>query len=226
MKKVILFSLLMASASAMADQSQINAIENAAMQLDKSSLVSLTDQVETYDKALALYRLSITQNLMAESTAAIESLNSAIDELEAYTKKHPEDGEAWALLSQSYGLQIGYQPMKGAYYGPKAGLALGKAFNYAPQSPRTHLVKAVSEYNTPAAFGGSKKAALKTLDTALSLFQADNGQNQWGHAEAFIWRGLAKQSLNQNDAAIQDWQQALDIAPNYRWASMLISKNQ
>lgn len=226
MKKIILFSLLIASTSALADQTQINAIENAAMQLEKKTLISLTNQAETYDKAFAFYRLSITQNLMAESTAAMESLNNAITILEKHTLQHPEDGEAWALLSQSYGLKIGYQPMKGAYYGPKAGKALSKAFNYAPQSPRTHLVKAVSEFNTPVVFGGSKAAALKTLDTALSLFQSDSSQNQWGHAEAFVWRGLAKQSLNNSEAALQDWQQALDIAPNYGWANLLLSKNQ
>lgn len=226
MKKVILFSLFIASTPALADQTQINAIENAAMQLEKKTLVSLTNQAETYDKAFAFYRLSITQNLMADSTAAMESLNNAITILEEHTQQQPEDGEAWALLSQSYGLKIGYQPMKGAYYGPKAGKALSKAFNYAPQSPRTYLVKAVNEYNAPAVFGGSKAAALKTLDTAISLFQSDSSQNQWGHAEAFVWRGLAKQSLNNSEAALQDWQQALDIAPNYGWANLLLSKNQ
>jgi len=226
MKKVILFSLFIASTSALADQTQINAIEDAAMQLEQKTLVSLTHQTETYDKAFAFYRLSITQNVMAESTEAIESLNNAITILEEHTKNHPEDGEAWALLSQSYGLKIGYQPMKGVYYGPKAERALNKAFNYAPQSPRTYLVKAVSQYNTPVIFGGSKTAALKTLDTALSLFQSDSSQNQWGHAEAFVWRGLANQSLNNSEAAIQDWQQALDIAPNYGWANLLVNKNQ
>lgn len=226
MKKVILFSLLIASSSALAEQSQIDAIESAAMQLDKNTLVSLTNQAQTYDKALAFYRLSITQNLTAESDAAIESLNKAVATLEAHTEQHPEDGEAWALLSQSYGLQIGYQPMKGAYYGPKAGKALSNAFTYAPQSPRTHLVKAVSEYNTPEMFGGSKSAALKTLDTALTLFSSDSSENQWGHAEAFVWRGLANQSMNNTEAAVEDWQQALNIAPDYGWANMLISKNK
>ena len=226
MKKVILFSLYMASSAAIANQSQINAIETAAMQLDANTLVTLVNQEETYDKALAYYRLSITQNLTADNDDAITSLNKAIEILEAHTKEQPEDGEAWALLSQSYGLQIGYQPMKAAYYGPKSGAALTKAFAYAPQSPRTHLVKAISEYNTPVIFGGSKTAALETLDTALSLFQSDTSNNQWGHAEAYVWRGLTNESLNNSEAAIEDWQHAIDIAPNYGWANMLLNKNQ
>ena len=84
----------------------------------------------------------------------------------------------------------------------------------------------MSEYNTPAIFGGSKSAALESLDIALSLFSSDNSENQWGHAEAYVWRGLANQSMNNNEAAIQDWQQALNIAPDYGCANMLINKNK
>ena len=226
MKKTILLTLCIASSVALADQGQIDAIEQAAMQLDQSSLTRLVNQEESYDKALAYYRLSITQNLITDADIATQTLNKAIEVLEALVKEKPESGEAWALLAQSYGLQISYQPMKAVYYGPKASAALNKAIDYAPQSPRTHLVKAISEYNTPVIFGGSKTAALKTLDTALSLFQSDSGQNQWGHAEAFVWRGLTNQSMNNSEAAIQDWQQALELSPDYGWANMLLSKNQ
>ena len=120
MKKIILLSLMIASSSALAEQSQIDAIERAAMQLDKSTLLSLTHQTHAYDRALAFYRLSITQNLMAESGSAMKSLNSAIEILEAHTKQHSEDGEAWALLSQSYGLQIGYQPIERCLLRPQS----------------------------------------------------------------------------------------------------------
>lgn len=225
MKKVILLSLLFASSTAFAEQSQINAIEKAAMQLDTLSLVSLTEQTSRYDQAFAYYRLAISQNLTAETKSAIESLNKAIATLEAHTEINADDGEAWALLAQSYGLKIGFEPIKGAYYGPKAGFAMKKAFEFAPDSPRTHLVQAVSDYNTPVMFGGSKSAALKALNTAIELFQSDTGDNQWGHAEAYVWRGLTHMSQDNAQLAKQDWQQAIDIAPDYGWAQMLLAKN-
>ncbi len=225
MKKVILLSLLFASSTAFAEQSQINAIEKAAMQLDKQSLVSLTEQANRYDEAFAYYRLAISQNLTAETKPAIASLNQAIATLEAYTELNGDDGEAWALLAQSYGLKIGFEPIKGAYYGPKSSYAMKKAFEFAPDSPRTHLVKAVSDYNTPVMFGGSKSAALKALNTAIELFQTDSGDNQWGHAEAYVWRGLTHMSQDNAQLAKQDWQQAIDIAPDYGWAQMLLAKN-
>lgn len=226
MKKLLLASLIITSTSAIADQSQINAIENASMQLNTQQLVALTEQNESYDQGLALYRLAIAQNLTVDADTAIDSLNKAMKVMEAHVETTPIDGEAWALLAQIYGLKIGYEPMKGAFYGPKSGKALNHAFKYAPQSPRTHLVKAVSEYNTPAMFGGSKAAALKSLDQAIGLFKSDTSNNQWGEPEAYVWRGLTHLSQNNLEKAMQDWQHALDIAPNYGWAKMLINQNK
>ena len=226
MKKLLLTSLVLVSTQVLAEQSQVDAIEQAAMQLNNKQLVELTQTQESYDQALAYYRLAIGQNISADSDGALASANQAMEILENYLEQDPQDGEAWALLAQVYGLKIAYQPMKGAYYGPKSGSALAKAFEHAPTSPRTYLVQGISAYNTPVMFGGSKPAALKAFDKAIELYANDSADNQWGHAEVYIWRGLTQLSQNNADQAINDWQQALSIAPNYGWAKMLIAQNQ
>ncbi|QOL25972.1 tetratricopeptide repeat protein [Thalassotalea sp. LPB0316] len=226
MKKLLLVGLLITSTSALANQSQIDAIELASMQLNTKQLVALTEQNESYDQGLALYRLAIAQNITADTENAIASLDKAMSVMESHVEQQPNDGEAWALLAQIYGLKVSYEPMKGALYGPKSGHALAKACELAPNSPRTYLVKGVGEYNTPAMFGGSKTAALSSLDKAIKLFSSDSSENQWGEAEAYVWRGLTHLAQNNQQQAINDWQHALEIAPSYGWAKMLIKQNQ
>ncbi len=222
----ILISLLLASSlSVQASQSDINAIEQAAIQLNSSQLITLTEQTSGYEQALAYYRLAITQSLQAKAVQANQSLDLAIIELEALTKQQENNDEAWALLAQIYGLKIGYQPMKAAIYGPKSGIALGQALTLNQENPRVFLVKGISSYNTPAMYGGSKTAALKALNQAISLFEHDTSPTQWGKAETYIWRGLVNIALNNKEQALNDWHLALAIEPNYGWAKMLINQN-
>lgn len=226
MKHSILFTLLFSS-SVFADQASVDAIEQAAMAMNPSELKQLITQTTDYDKALAYYRLAIVQSTNAKTEAAIISLDSAINPLVKLTEQNPEDAESWALLAQVYGYKISFEPLKGAYYGPKSAVALSKAYELGPNNPRVHLIKAISEYNTPAMFGGSKKAAIKSLDKAIELFQFDNAENtKWGHAEAYVWRGLSKLDISETEKAIADWQQATEIAPNYGWPQFLIEQNQ
>lgn len=226
MKKSILLAVFI-SGSALADQASVDAIEQASMQLNQTQLVQLAEQTAGYDQALANYRLAIAQNLNADTDSAAKSLDSAMEQLETMTEQDSENAEAWALLAQIYGYKISFSPMKAVYYGPKSGEALSKAYSLAPNNPRVHLVKAVSEYNSPAMFGGSKKAAVASLDKAIELFVNDSATDtQWGHAEAYVWRGLAKLSLEDNDAAIADFEQAIELEPDYGWPQFLISQNK
>lgn len=226
MKKSILLALLISNSS-FADQASVDAIEQASMQLNQTQLVSLAEQTLGYDQALANYRLAIAQNLNADTDSAAKSLDNAMEQLEAITEQTPDDAEAWALLAQVYGYKISFSPMKAVYYGPKSGEALSKAYSLAPNNPRVHLVKAVSEYNSPAMFGGSKKAAVESLDKAIELFVNDSAlDRRWGHAEAYVWRGLAKLSLEDSDSAIADFEQAIELEPDYGWPQFLLSQNK
>lgn len=226
MKHSILFTFLF-SGSVLANQANIDAIEQAARSLNHNELAQLVNQTSGYDKALANYRLSIAHSLNANTAMANDALDQAIEQLVKLTTQQADNAENWALLAQAYGYKISLAPMKGAYYGPKSASALSKAYQLAPNNPRVHLVKAVSEYNKPALFGGSKQAAKKSLDKAISLFQQDSAiDTKWGYAEAYVWRGLTHIELNNREQAISDWQQALAIEPSYGWPQFLIEQNQ
>ena len=226
--KTLVTLLLAISLNTQASQADINAIEQAAMSLDTQQLTILVEQNSGYEKAFALYNLSIAKNLHAEQEQAITSLDSAISALENLTEQTPNDDEAWILLAQTYGLKTAFQPMKGAEYGPKSGKALATAFSLNQNNPRAYLVKGISKYNTPAMYGGSKTAALTALDQAIALYSQEGNSSDkvWGEADAHVWKGLANISLENKAQALTDWHNALAITPNFGWAKMLIQQNQ
>ena len=134
------------------------------------------------------------------------------------------DTESQALLAAVYGMQIGMDPMKGVILGPKVNATLDNANEQQPNNPRVLLVKAISAYNTPAMFGGGSGNAIEFSNQALEAYQQPCTDICWGHAEAYTWRGLAKQQLGDQQGALSDWQQAIVTDPNYGWAKFLLSQ--
>lgn len=209
-----------------AGQAEIDQIEQAAGVLDVKTLHQLSQQTHDYDQALAYYRLALSLNLKGQSSEASDALDKAMSVLETLDQTKPDDVEIKTLLSQVYGYKIAIAPMKGIYYGPKAGDKLAEAEALAPNNPRVHLIKGIAKYNTPAMFGGSIKAASDAFDQALVAFEQDQYSNyHWGHAETYTWRGLIKLQNGEVDAAKKDWQLALNLKPDYGWAKMLIDQN-
>ena len=229
MKKLVLIGLLLSgiTGTTQANQTQIDAVELAAMQLNTQELQSLIMNNASYEQALAYYRLAVTHNLNAKQDKAIESLNLSMKLLEMEVEANPQDGESWALLAQVYGLKIAFEPLKGVVYGPKASEALSNAHDINPQNPRVFLVKGISEYHTPAMFGGSKKGAVKSLTKAIALYPQDKASNyHWGEADAYIWRGLAYIDLGDKPKALADFQSAQLVAPDNGWARDLEQSHQ
>ncbi|MFD2165122.1 hypothetical protein ACFSJY_02505 [Thalassotalea euphylliae] len=226
MKKLLLIATFVSSQVFAAPQ-HTQAIEDAAMQLNTPALVELSQTTEGYDQAFSQYRLAINYNLQAEQDKANEALKVAINTLEALTQQNENDDEAWALLSQSYGLMIAYQPMKAVFYGPKSGKALAKAKSLNNQNPRIFLVEGISDYHTPAMFGGSKERSVEALSQAISLYQSQAVNDySWGEAEAYVWRGLANLELDNKEQALVDFAKATDIAPDYLWPQQLMKSHQ
>lgn len=217
---------LILSVQAKADQQTITAIENASMELNVTALITLKENSQGYDKALANYRLGLNYSFTQQQDKALAALKAATKQLTTLVEIDSKDNESWALLAQVYGLQIAYQPMRGSELGPKSAMALTTAQNISPNNPRVLLVKGVSKYNTPAMFGGSKHEALKVLSRAIAEYANDQySEYHWGHAEAYTWRGLTQLELGNKAAALADWAKAVEISPNYGWAKNLLAKN-
>lgn len=223
---ITLGALSLCSTIVLAEQATIDRIESAARQLDVSTLESLKVGNDDYDNALAGFRLAISYNVRQQSDKANTALDNTIRTLEELTKAEPENAEAWALLGHAYGTKISFSPMKGMVYGPKSAHSISKSKQLAPNNPRVYLVSAVSNYFTPALFGGSKSQAIKALDNAITAYADDESSGyHWGLADAYIWRGIVHMDLNDSDKAKADWQQALSIAPDHGWAQMLLDQN-
>lgn len=225
MKLLITLGLFI-SGAALANQSDIDSIEAASSALDSTTLNEVIEQNNGYIKALANYHLSIVNKMNAQPDDAISALSSTINELEKVVSVTPNDDEAWALLSHSYGFMISFKPQLSAEYGQKAMQAIVQAEKLDDTNPRVMLFKGVMSFNTPAVYGGSKSKAMKELNTAISLFESDRGSdNYWGEAEAYVWRGLTHQTLNNNTQAVADFKKALTIKPDLGWAKMLLKNN-
>ena len=214
------------SFTAIAGQANIDQIEQAAGTLNVTELKTITTQVYGYDKALAYYRTSLSANLIGQSEQAIKSIDKAIELLEQLDSLTPDDVEIKTLLAQVYGYKVALEPIKGVYFGPKSNDKLSEAEALAPNNPRVLLVKGIGKLNTPPMFGGSSEAAYQAFDKAVLAYANDQDSGfHWGYAEAYTWRGLVHIQNGETDKAKQDWQQALNINPDYGWAKMLLSQN-
>ena len=172
-----------------------------------------------YYIALADYR--IAGLLEGESKDPSEHLKAAVEHLKKATEIDPQAAEAYSLLSSVYGWQIGLSPMKSMLLGPRVGKAAQKAKQLAPDNPRVVLSAAISDFNTPKMFGGSKEKGLQGFQRAAELFAqeepTDPIQPVWGHREAYAWLGIAYQDRGELESARAAFEKALEIDPDFGW---------
>ncbi len=158
--------------------------------------------------------------------AASEHLDSAVGHLKEATRIDPEAAEAYALLSSAYGRQIGLSPVKGMFIGPKAGKAIKKAMELAPDNPRVVLSAAIGDFNTPRMFGGNKESAMQGFQRAAELFAlekpAEPVEPVWGHSEAYAWLGLAYMDRDEREPAGMAFEKALEIDPDFGWVKYVL----
>ncbi|MDZ7870679.1 MAG: hypothetical protein U5L02_16015 [Rheinheimera sp.] len=229
LRSVFLLGALAVSQLAPAAEPAVNqlaAIDLASQQLDVLALQQFSQQAQDdYQFAYAQYRLAVTASVRADEAVLKPALSAAADRLEQLIASEPAatlKAEALALLALTRGMQAGYSPIKGMYYGQLSSKALATATALQPQNPRVTLSAAILAYQTPTLFGGDKKAALSHANAAISAFAAPCQDICWGEAEAYVWRGLAKKAEGDLSGAKADWQQALQLAPDYGWAKQLL----
>ena len=221
--KTSIFIAGIALLSGLTHANEIPAIDAASNTMNISALQNLSQQTQDYDRAYANYRLAITANILGQGETAVNALISAQATLENLDQA---DADNLALLASVYGMQIALDSNRGASLGPKIGQALAQAQALEPSNPRIVLVEAISAFNTPVMFGGSMKKALDLSTKAIELYNNPCDDICWGHAEAYTWRGLAKQNMGDAQGAIADWQSAIEVQPDYGWARFLIQQNQ
>lgn len=183
-----------------------------------------------YYIALTDYR--IANYLLAQGKKnkdqASKHLKEATEHLEEATREDitREDAkttaaEVYALLSSVYGRQISLSGIKGMFLGPKSGNLLKKAEQLAPDNPRVVLSAAISAFNTPKMWGGSKERALEGFQRAAYLFAREKPTDPvhpvWGHGETYAWLGIAYMDRDEKDSARTAFEKALEIDPDNGW---------
>ncbi len=161
MRSVFLLGALAVSQLAPAAETvsgPLNAIDLASQQLDVQALQQFSQQAQDdYQFAYAQYRLAVTASVRADEAVLKPALEAAADRLEQLIAAEPAatlKAEALALLALTRGMQAGYYPIKGMYYGQKSDKALQAATALQPQNPRVTLAAAILAYQTPTLFGG------------------------------------------------------------------------
>jgi len=221
-------ALLLVAVSFGSQAQQLDAIDQAARQNNSVQLQQLSQQsTDAYGAAYSNYRLAVAAAVQGDEATLKPALMTAAEQLDTLLQGQPEQNlqvEALALLASVRGMQAGYYPIKGAYYGKLSADAMAAARQLQPENPRVLLVGAILAFQTPAWFGGDKKAALQQADAAVTAFAAPCQHICWGKEEAYVWRGLAKQDTGDKAGAQADWQQALQLSPDYQWPAQLLQR--
>jgi cytochrome c-type biogenesis protein CcmH/NrfG len=200
------------------NRGDIPGIEAAREALLATPAASSQRAFAEYLAAYGRLRESMVAADREDKPAASRYLDDCIDELKPVVAAHPGFAEARALLGSCYGASTTYHVLSSTVRGMKGGQQLAEALKIAPDNPWVVFQNGVSDYSTPAIFGGSDKQALKRLLRAAELFAAARPPGStspaWGEAEAWLYIGRVYQSLNQPAQAREALQKASRLAPD------------
>jgi tetratricopeptide (TPR) repeat protein len=171
---------------------------------------------------LITFYLSSSNNPEAE-----KSLIEAQKYLEKAMAVDPLFGEADALHGYLLGFEIALHPEKAMSLGMSSFGYFSKGFEKDPENPRIHLLKGISLFYTPEAYGGGADNAIESLTKAAGLFEKDVVKDplkpSWGKEEAYTYLGLAYKQKKDFEKAKEMLKRALEINPEFGLAKKELS---
>lgn len=180
------------------------------------------------DEPLLLHYLGYIRYRQAQRIrdfdTALPLFEESVDLLERSAAGRPLP-ETWALLASATGSMIGDSMLRGIRFGMKASSAEDRADELAAGNPRVLLLRAVSAWFKPSAFGGGEDKARALLQQALRAFATDAPPRplpQWGHAEAYAWLGQMELKASKREAAREAYERALALAPGFAWVQYVL----
>ena len=202
--------------------------------IDSSNPDQLYEAQKLFDRArqdghheeFALYYLALCEYRLATLFAATpgeqaESINRTIEHLKGAIELEDSFSDAHALLASAYGQKLGLKPHLGMALGPETKRVLEKSKRLDGNNPRVVLIDGMSDYYTPAVFGGDKQRAISKLEHALELFAKeeirDPFQPSWGYDEACAQLGIMRQDAGDIEGAREAFVKALEVNPNNGW---------
>ena len=202
--------------------------------VDTSDIDQLYKARELFDRIrqegkyemLALYYLALCEYRFATLFAAApdeqaQCINRTIEHLKEAIELEDSFSDAHALLANAYSQKLGLNPHLGMVLGPETKIVLEKSKRLEGNNPRVVLTDGMSDYYTPAMFGGDKQRAISKIEHALELFAKeeirDPFQPSWGYDEACAQLGLMRQEAGDIEGAREAFVKALEVNPNNGW---------
>jgi tetratricopeptide (TPR) repeat protein len=193
----------------------LQAIEATVAALKKAAGASGQEDTGTYYAAFARLRQSAVPGLTRSQ--ARNYLEQCIHELAPLVERRSDYAQARALHASCLGASASYYVLRAATRGMAADREMTAALRLAPDDPWIVFQDAVSDFLTPAMFGGSKERALARLRRADQLFVASRPAGStgpvFGEGETWLYIGRVQLALGRQGDARKSLEKAHKLAP-------------
>ena len=215
------------SIEAAVDRGDLPALDASIAFIDRALALHAGDPLLRHYRGYALYRagtLAMGQHGVARARPYLDRASETLEPL-AEGATIPE---TYALLSSVYGLQIATSRVSmiaGMRLGPKATEQMSRAVEAGPRNPRVWVLRGISAFNTPSAFGGGIDKAEAYLKKALELSATDSPAAPlpaWGRADVHVWLGQLYAKQGKRDAARAEYRAALALQPGHPWITQVL----
>jgi tetratricopeptide (TPR) repeat protein len=166
-----------------------------------------------YELAMADYRLGNFYLVSGNKEEADRFVSEAQKYAAQAREEDPKRGEADALEAYLFGMELALHPDRAMALFPRSAASFSAAMAKSPENPRVFLLKAISVYYTPEAFGGGPANAQGFLEKSLAL-----ADSSWGEEEAYAYLGLCHKNRREMDKAREMLKKALAKCPDYAFA--------
>ncbi len=198
-----------------------NARDNAAIETATAALVQAgkargQEDLASYYAAYARLRQSAVAG--DDKASARNYLEQCIEEMEILLERRRDNARARALYGSCLGSSANYYVLRAATRGIAASREIAAAVKLAPDDPWVVFYDGVSDFMTPALYGGNKERALDKLKRAELLLVASRPSGMagpvFGEAEAWLYIGRVYRSMEKTNLARKAWEKALSLAPD------------
>ena len=152
------------------------------------------------------------------AVAAEQAMDAAMAALDDAVRADPRDAESHAMLGTLYGMKIGGNVLRAAYYGPQVAKHRKQAMTWGAENPRVRYLFGMAQFHT-AKSAADCREAIATLQEAERRFAAEAAraagplEPRWGYGSCLTFLGQAWERLGERAQAAAAFRQALERQP-------------
>ncbi|MGB3585582.1 MAG: tetratricopeptide repeat protein [Tunicatimonas sp.] len=190
--------------------------EQAIEKINQDATLSETEKLHAITEAQIGLLVYTMANQDEETYDAVA--DNLEESLEVLLNQDAKDAAALAKMARLYGATMAFNSWKAMYLGPKSEKLVDRALKADPKSPEAWMQRGGSRMFTPKAFGGDIDEAIVAYQKAVQHYESQpNYAKNWRYLDALAWLGQAYQQAEQPTQAIETYQKALEVEPNFGW---------